>query len=176
MPSRRTLLTGSVATGLATLANAVTAQPISKPGSQNETPRLTLEFDILADIAANEDLGEGPLGHRRIVPIIGGTFQGPRANGKVRPGGADRQLIRTDGVKQLSALYELETHDGAVITVLNEVLVEQRPGGERYAYSVPNLTAPKGPYDWINHSVYVGTLDSLRPAREGVRVRIFRVG
>jgi hypothetical protein len=59
--------------------------------------------------------------------------------------------------------------------VLNKVLVENFAGGGRYAFSTPEITAPKGKYDWLNHAVFVGTLDSLRPARAAVRIRFFRV-
>lgn len=141
----------------------------------DDMPRLELALEIVADIADMEDLGEGPLGHRRIVPIIGGSFEGRGICGKVRAGGADRQLVRGDGVRQLSALYELESDDGAVITVLNEVLVEDLPGGGRYAFSTPKVTAPRGPHDWLNHCVFIGTLASLRPQRQAVRLRFYRV-
>ena len=80
-------------------------------------------WEALVEIAPTRLLGEGPLGERRIVPITGGHFAGPRIRGRVLPGGADRQLIRRDGVKRLEALYEIEAEDGAVITVLNRVVI-----------------------------------------------------
>lgn len=176
MTNRRDFL----ATG-ALLSLAIGEKALAAPApSSDGAPRLELALEIIADIAESQDMGEGPLGGRRIVPIIGGEFSGPglhghALHGKVRPGGADRQLIRSDGVKQLSALYELETHDGAIITVLNKVLVENFPDGSRYAFSTPEITAPKGPYDWLNHAVFVGTLTSLKPARQAVKLRFFRV-
>lgn len=59
-------------------------------------------------------LAQGRLGERRIIPIVGGIFARPRIKGKVLPGGADRQLVRSDGAHVLNALYELQTDDGAV--------------------------------------------------------------
>ena len=138
-------------------------------------PALEFALEIIADLGDVEDMGVGPLGGRRIVPILGGTFQGPRIGGIVRPGGADRQLVRSDGVRHLSALYELEAKDGAIITVLNKVLVENFADGSRYAFSTPEISAPKGPHDWLNHAVFVGTLGSLRPSRQAVRVRFYRL-
>jgi len=148
--------------------------------AESGVPRLELALEIIADIAPMQNLGMGPLGERRIVPIIGGTFEGHGAlgaglKGKIMPGGADRQLVRSDGLRQLSALYELQAEDGAVITVLNKVMVEETTGSGRYAFSTPEITAPKGPHDWLNHSVFIGTLDSLRPARQAVKIRFFRV-
>ena len=40
------------------------------------------------------DLGDVGKGGRRIVPIVGGDFSGPKMRGKVLPGGADWQVIR----------------------------------------------------------------------------------
>ena len=57
-----------------------------------------------------------------MVPITGGTFEGPNIRGTVLAGGADRQLLRGDGVRTLDALYELQTDDGAIFTVRNQLL------------------------------------------------------
>lgn len=172
MPARREVMLSGL---IGTLAAASGAE-----AAESGLPRLELALEIIADVAPAQDLGAGPLGVRRMVPILGGAFEGKGAlgaalKGRVIPGGVDRQLVRTDGVRQLSALYELQADDGAVITVLNKVLVEDRAGGGRYAFSTPEITAPKGPHDWLNHHVFIGTLDSLRPARAAVRVRFYRV-
>ena len=106
----------------------------------------------------------------------GGSFEGPNIRGTVLPGGADRQLIRKDGVRQLDALYELQADDGAVITVRNRVLIDDQGSGRpRYAFSTLEITAPEGPHAWLNRGVYVGTLDSLRPQRAAVLIRVFKV-
>ena len=90
-------------------------------------------------------------------------------------GGADRQLIRTDGVRQLDALYDMQTHDGAILTVRNRVLIDQPAQGARYARSVIELSAPDGPYAWLNRLVIVGTLESMRPQRQAVRIRAYKL-
>ena len=69
------------------------------------------------------ELGPSPLGQRFLIDIAGGSFEGPQLKGIVLPGSADRQLLRSDGVKELDALYEMQTDDGAVITVHKRVLV-----------------------------------------------------
>lgn len=141
--------------------------------SATGAPIACFVFEAQVDIAPTEDLGESALGRRRIVPILGGSFAGPDIRGKVRPGGADRQLIRPDGVRQLHALYEIETDDGAVLTISNRVMIDEPAGGPRYAVSVIEITAPKGRYDWMNRRVFVGTLATMRPARQAVRIRVF---
>ena len=62
------------------------------------------------------ELGETPYGRRRIVPIIGGKFEGERLNGKVLPVGADWALIRRDGVFNIDVRAVLETGDGVMIS------------------------------------------------------------
>lgn len=142
-------------------------------------PETTLVWTALIDIAPREDLGKGPMGHRFIVPILGGQFYAAPGmgglSGVVRPGGADRQLMRADGVKELDALYEMETEDGAVLTVRNRVRVDEARQPDRYAMSSVCVQAPEGPHDWLNRRVLVGTLQSARPEREAVIVRVWLV-
>lgn len=138
-------------------------------------PKTELVYEAVVDIAPAMLLGDGPLGERRMVPITGGSFAGPGLQGKVLAGGVDRQLVRKDGVKRLDAFYEMQTDDGAMLTIRNQVLVDQPKDGPRYAISNVEVTAPEGKYAWLNRAVYVGTLDSLRPEREAVLVRVYRV-
>ena len=83
---------------------------------------LQLEPLLSAEImlAAPQELGDTPQGRRRIIGITGGRFKGARLSGRVLPGGADWQVIRSDGVAHLDARYTLETDDGALIYVRNE--------------------------------------------------------
>lgn len=139
--------------------------------------RMEFVYEAVVDIAPTRMLGEGPIGERRIVPILGGQFAGPRLRGKVLPGGADRQLIRRDGVRRLDAFYEMQAEDGAVITVRNQVVIDPgQDGASDYRFSWVELTAPEGPHGWLNRRVFVGTLNSLRPQREAVLVRVYQVG
>lgn len=135
----------------------------------------TLVWTAAVDIAPRRELGRSGLGERWIVPITGGHFWGGPGHegfsGSVLPGGADRQLLRADGVKQLCAEYEMQTDDGAVITIDNRVLVDDSVRPERYAMSHLQVTAPAGPHAWLNRRLFVGTLQALRPQRDAVLVR-----
>lgn len=136
-------------------------------------PDLEWLYDADVEIAPRRDLGPSPAGHRYIVDILGGSFEGPRMSGKVIPGGADRQLVMPDGVRLLNAIYEMETVDGAMLTVQNRVVIDESAPGGRYARSSVQLLAPDGRYGWLNRRVFIGTLTSLRPAREAVRIGVF---
>lgn len=137
-------------------------------------PQFRTALEVVAEVGEAIEVGQGPNGGRRIVPIIGGDFRGPGLSGRVLNGGADRQTIRADGIRELDAIYELEADDGTVLMVHNRVIVDaqQPPEGEnRYARSVVTVTAPKGPHDWLNRRVLLGTLHSLRPAEPLVFLR-----
>ena len=138
-------------------------------------PRTEFVYESIVDLAPTLQLGVSPLGDRRMVPITGGTFEGPGLRGTVLAGGADRQLVRRDGSVNLDAVYELQTDDGVIISVRNRVLSRRPKDAPAYVFSNIELTAPEGRYNWLNDYVYVGTLNSLRPQRAAVVIRAYRV-
>src|SRR5262249_49788711 len=79
-------------------------------------PGIRCEFlyEIAMD-AEVDDLGDTPLGRRRIVRVTGGTFEKPRLRGTVLPGGGDWLVERRDGVRALDVRITLRTDDGALI-------------------------------------------------------------
>jgi CubicO group peptidase (beta-lactamase class C family) len=143
-----------------------------------QTPQTELVWQAVVTVGEREGLGLGPHGERFIVPITGGLFWGgpahPLLHGTVRAGGADRQVIRRDGVKQLAAVYEMQCHDGAVLHVDNRVMIDESVQ-PRYARSVVTVSAPDGPWSWLNRRVLVGTLQTLQPKAQAVLVRVFSV-
>jgi hypothetical protein len=102
-------------------------------------------------------IGDSKYGGRNVVPILGGYFEGPDIRGEVLSGGADWQLKRPDGDTELCARYTLKTDDGYYIQVTNKVLDHADASG-KYQRSVIDFEAPVGsPYEWMNHSIFVGT-------------------
>jgi hypothetical protein len=140
-----------------------------------QPPRTELVWEAYADLDPMIDMGDSPLGHRRMIPVRGGTFVGPRIRGKVLPGGADRQLVRKDGVTLLDALYEMQTDDGAVLTIRNRVTVDPAAKPAPYIRSSVEVTAPEGPHAWLNRAVFVGTLHPLAPEKKAVVIRVYQV-
>jgi hypothetical protein len=178
-PDRRTLLTAAslLAAPVAAAAQQPEAQfqPPMAQAIPVEPPTTRLAWEAIVDIAPVIDMGDSPLGKRRMIPITGGTFVGPRLRGKVLPGGADRQLVRKDGVTQLNALYEMQTDDGAVITILNRVTIDPSAGATRYTRSMVEVTAPEGPHGWLNRRVFVGDLHPAPAGRRAVVIRVYEV-
>jgi hypothetical protein len=133
---------------------------------------LNLEPLFRAEItlAPPQELGDTPLGRRRIINITGGRFAGERLSGRILPGGADWQVVRADGVAELDARYTLETQDGALIYVRNHGLrhgppevLRQLAAGEAvdparyYMRTTPLFETGDARYAWLNRLVCVAT-------------------
>ena len=131
------------------------------------------------------DFGDIGKGSRRIVPIIGGEFSGPRMRGEVLPGGADWQILRSDGVSELEARYTLRTDDGALIQVRNLALRHGPPqvmaalaGGQPadpatyYFRGATFFETGAARYAWIGRHIIIS-----KGEREptGVRLRFYQM-
>ena len=81
-------------------------------------PHLTRVYRLKATLGQPLDLGERPQGHRRIVPLTGGTFTGPELHGKLLPGtSADWQTVLPDGTALDDIRYTLQTDAGELLYV-----------------------------------------------------------
>jgi hypothetical protein len=79
-------------------------------------------FTIHAELAEMTSLGRTPYGERRVIGILGGSVRGPKLNGRILPGGADWQIVRSDGAADIKARYAIESDAGAKILVQSEGL------------------------------------------------------
>lgn len=132
-------------------------------------PSLEFAFTLHVEIGAPQTVGATPNGTSVYIPITGGTITGPTLSGRVLPG-ADRLTVRNDGVRFVSALYEVELEDGTIVTVRNE-----GPSAEgKPVLTTPTFVAPKGNHDWLNKSVFVSTVQAS--VAEGyVSIRVDRL-
>lgn len=89
-------------------------------------PRLEPLLQLSVEVGELITLGDLPIGQRRMVPIVGGRFEGLQSlqgwQGAVLPGGADWQLLRGDGVLEVDARYVLEDAQGARVQVISQGL------------------------------------------------------
>lgn len=141
----------------------MTAEAVVAP----DVPGLEHVLTVRANIESMVLMGTTPAGERRVVPISGGTVEGPGLKGAIMPGGEDWQLIRSDGVTELDARYWLRTDDGVLIRVHNQVLsvpAGSEPATKPYARSSVRFEAPIGRYDWLNKAIFVGTITVERAA------------
>jgi Protein of unknown function (DUF3237) len=137
--------------------------------NQLPDPRLTQVYRLEATLAQPLDLGETALGHRRIVPLTGGTFTGPELNGKLLPGAsADWQIVLSDGTAFGDIRYTLETDGGDLIYVQSrgvrhgsaEVLSRLARGEDvdasEYTFRTSTQIETAAPHlDWLNKGVFI---------------------
>ena len=158
-------------------ALATGALGIAAPAAAQETPSLEFAFEEIVSLGQVTMPGDTARGGRIIIPITGGTFEGPGIKGIVIPGGWDWQLRRADGCTDVEADYFLQTDDGVVINVVNKGVICPGEGGARAPVRThPVFEAPRGKYEWLSQNAFVGTLE-LAPPENGpaVRIRFFRV-
>lgn len=143
------------------LATTTVSAQEARSGSGLAEPGLELLYRSRVTLAPAVDVGETALGHRRFIPITGGTFEGPDMRGEILPMGWDWQLDRPDGCTQIIADYFLRTDDGVVINVVNTGAL-CRPGADGSApppvRTNPVFEAPRGRYEFLGKGAYIGTL------------------
>lgn len=134
---------------------------------------LTLTLEV--DFAGMLSIGRVPAGLRRIAPVPGGHFTGPRLAGSVLPGGADWVINRADGVMLIDVRLTLKTDDGALMylayqgrfTAAPEAMARFGKGAllARHEYSLAitaRLECGDTRYDWLNDLVIAGTGEQTR--------------
>jgi len=157
----------AVVTGLTALLAPLPALP-----QEPQPPRLEFAFEEIVTLGPAIPVGDTPLGRRNIVPITGGTVAGPGIAGTIIAGGWDWQLVRSDGCTEIEADYMIRTDDGVVINVINiGALCPPTAGSPGPAKTQPRFEAPKGKYEWLNRTAFIGTLE-LAPDTAGPAVRI----
>lgn len=154
--------------------------------TQPEPPPLHFFASLCVEVAAPQDVGATPRGHRRLIPITGGHAQGVDWRARVCAGGADFQLIGEGGLTDLDARYTLETDAGDWIYVQNTALRSGPPEamarlarGEPvdpaliYFRCLPRLETASRALGWINSRLFVGT-GARRPQQ--VEMQFFALG
>lgn len=57
-------------------------------------PKLSHLFTLRCAVDTPMEIGHGPYGRRRCVPIMSGVVNGPHLKGEVVPGGADFMYVK----------------------------------------------------------------------------------
>jgi len=134
------------------------------------TPRFEYLMNLSVDVGEVVSMGPGPVGERRVVGILGGTFEGSGLRGEVLSGGADWQIVRSDGVLDLDARYALREQAGGVVRVLSQgyrhgpaEVLEALGRGEdvdpaKYFFRTIMRFETGAPYlEWLNRTIAVAT-------------------
>ena len=138
----------------------------------NLPERIETEFlyEAHIDLAPPERIGASPFGLRNIFIVTGGTFEGPKLRGTVRPGGGDWFLTLANGVGELDVRGTMQTHDGALILVTYHGVLDVSPAvtqrvfagedvspSEYFFRTTPRFETGDERYAWLNKTVTVAT-------------------
>jgi hypothetical protein len=132
-------------------------------------PNLTRVYRLEATLGQPLDLGDGQQGHRRIVPLTGGTFAGPELRGKLLPGAsADWQTVLPDGTVLGDIRYVLQTDGGDLLYVQShsirhgspEVLARLGRGEDvdpsQYTFRTSTrIETGAADLDWLNKGIFI---------------------
>ncbi len=153
--------------------------------THDSPPGLIFAFELNAQVAAPLDVGETPRGRRRIIPITGGSLEGPGIVGRVLPGGADWQIVRPDGAVELHARYTVEIIGKGFLYIVNEGIRLATPeimarlnAGEAvdqslyYFRTAPRFETAIPEHAWLMDSIFVGV---AQRNPHDVRVRFWKV-
>ena len=135
-------------------ASAQVAEP------QN-TPQLEFALQLKVTLGEAYSCGDTQHGQRTIIPITGGTFEGPNIKGTIINGGADYQLNnKATGRTELEAIYCIKTDDGVNIHVRNRGIINSGKDDQGnptfYFKAAPQFEAPTdSKYAWLNNAIFV---------------------
>jgi Protein of unknown function (DUF3237) len=186
MTDRRTFL------GIASLALAAGGHrlahgaednaPAASPSAGARLPQFEFVYECDATLSPAVELGTTVEGQRRIIPITGGTVRGPKIRAELLNGGWDWNLSRSDGAGSVEAAYYMKTDDGVLIRIVNKGVgggaaptPASATGEKFFMFTHPEFEAPVGKYDWMNRSMFIGTLGARKDARNAVLIRVFQL-
>jgi uncharacterized protein DUF3237 len=106
-----------------------------------------------------QEVGVTPHGNLSIFPVIGGSFEGDRLQGKVLAGGGDWVTARADGTWELDLRVTLETDDGALIHM---TFTGVRDDTHQYFRTLPRFETAAPKYAFLNRLLAVG-VGEIRP-------------
>ena len=154
-------------------ASAQVAEP------QN-TPQLEFALQLKVTLGEAYTCGETQHGQRTIIPITGGTFEGPNIKGTIINGGADYQLNnKATGHTELEAIYCIKTDDGVNIHVRNRGIInsgkDEQGNPTFYFKAAPQFEAPvDSKYTWLNNAIFVCQPD-FAAGFKGIVLNVWKV-
>lgn len=118
------------------------------------------------------EVKQGMDGYLRVIPIVGGKFDG-LLEGTIVNGGADWNTEKSNHSSHVFAKYMIQTKDGEYIAIENEGILDS--DSDAFIKTTPRFIADEhGNYGWLNHGVYVGSLVPGK-GKYAVEIRIFKL-
>ena len=143
------------------------------------------DLELQIDMANRFEVGQLPLGVRTVVPVNGGSFNGPTIEGSVLPGGADWVLVEPDGSFRIDVRLNLQTKDEQNLYMnyqgffhaSKEVLEryyrrELLDDNEYYLRTSVRFETSSAQYGWLNHKICIA---KGRQTKTGVIYSVYQV-
>ncbi len=145
---------------LATLFAAFSLSTQAQVNPPKNTPELEFALQLKVTLGETFAIENTQHGRRTVIPITGGTFEGPSLKGTIINGGADYQLANADGRTELEAIYCIKTDDGVYIHVRNRGIIATNKDADGkpsfYFRAAPQFEAPAdSKYGWLNNSLFI---------------------
>ena len=170
---KKLLLSAILLLGLNSLASAQVEEP-------KNTPELEFALQLKVTLGEAYNCGETQHGLRTIIPITGGTFEGPHIKGTIINGGADYQIANTAiNRTELEAIYCIKTDDGVNIHVRNRGIIHSGKDANGnptfYFRAAPQFEAPADSrYAWLNNTLFVCAPDFTQQFK-GIVLNVWKV-
>ena len=145
-----------------------------------DTPQLEFALQLKVTLGDAYSAGETQHGQRTIIPITGGTFEGPEIKGTIINGGADYQLgNKALNRTELEAIYCIKTDDSVVIHVRNRGIISSGKDAQGnptfYFKAAPQFEAPAdSKYAWLNNALFVCAPDFTQQFK-GIVLNVWKV-
>ena len=128
--------------------------------SAQNAPELEFALQLKVTLGETFSIENTQHGRRTVIPITGGTFEGPLLKGTIINGGADYQIAHAQGRTELEAIYCIKTDDGVYIHVRNRGIISNAPDANGqpsfYFKAAPQFEAPAdSKYGWLNNALFV---------------------
>ena len=143
-----------------------------------EAPQLEFALQLKVTLGETFGIDNTQHGRRTVIPITGGTFEGPGIKGTIVNGGADYQL-NTEGRTELEAIYCIKTDDGVYIHVRNRGIIANGKDADGkptfYFRAAPQFEAPaNSKYGWLNNALFV-CAPTFSSDFKGIVLNVWRV-
>lgn len=144
-----------------------------------EAPQAEFVMQLKVTLGEAYSCGETQHGRRTVIPITGGTFEGPNIKGTILNGGADYQLANAAGRTEVEAIYSIRTDDGVNIHIRNRGIIANTRDAQGnpsfYFRCAPQFEAPAdSKYGWLNNSLFV-CAPSFSSDFKGIVLNVWRI-
>ena len=152
-------------------------QAVDTPQQSIPGPETEFVMQLKVKLGAAYSLGETPKGRRTVIPITGGTFEGPLLKGTILEGGADWQLAKGTRT-ELEAIYSIKTDDGVYIHIRNYGIInngtDEKGNPSFYFKAAPKFEAPEdSKYAWLNNALFLCA--PVWGQGEGITLNVWKV-